>query len=306
MSDSGAAWLRALTEVEDSAFDGHADAQFAGVTAKLRARRTHRWVLGGLVGVAGAAATLALMAPSTAWMSDGPPRATIAVDHADPSSAERSVRSRPEPPRAAAERGADVRTVVPARPAPLDSPPGSTERRPTKPVRRAWVPTRKPAKPEPEQPRWRIDIRDGHAAQALDTMDGQTWVDFLRRATAEELLAVAHAARGAKRTKRARGALSEIRDRFPQDELAERATFLLGRVEAELALDPDAAHQWFARYVREFPEGQFVERARGRVLRALAHDGPERDAQRAAHDYLEHHPNGAYASLAERLIESKK
>ncbi len=132
-------------------------------------------------------------------------------------------------------------------------------------------------------------------------MDATQWSSFVRQASAEELLAMARAARAARRAAPARGALLEIRERFPDEAVAERATFLLGRVEGELAADSEAATRWFARYVREFPGGRFVEQARGRILSDLVRRGESVDVQRAARDYLEHHPKGSYASLARRL-----
>ncbi len=118
--------------------------------------------------------------------------------------------------------------------------------------------------------------------------------------SAKELFAAAQAARKKGDAAAARAALLEIRRQHPDSPLVGRATFLLGRVELELGGDPAEANVWFERYVDEHPSGPLAGAARGRLLeRAAATQAPE--ARALAASYLEHHPDGHYAALAERL-----
>ena len=120
---------------------------------------------------------------------------------------------------------------------------------------------------------------------------------------ARTLLQRANGARAERRAEDARRTLLELRRRFPGDPAAEHATFLLGRVEHELARDRAAADEWFARYVAEYPDGQFAAAARGRLLRSKTRQGSDMtQARAAASDYLAHHPDGSYAELARRTL----
>lgn len=301
MTDPTTPWLRTLAQVEDTRFEERADAQYAAVVATLRARKLRRWALGGAVGLVAVAAGVMLWVPNPASQRSANPTATAAVDYAEPPGEDGVARPSPERSRPAA--------VVPAE---ASKPPASTPL-PAETATQRMAPRKTPVKvrerdvpkssdrPGLATPSWRSQLRDGEVAAALTDMDAATWSSFLRLATAQELLAIAHAARAAKRTPRARAALNEIHDRFSEDKLADQATFLLARVEGELASNDAAAARWFARYVREFPKGQFVDQARGRILSDLVKRGKTADAQRAALDYLSNHPKGAYAGLAERL-----
>lgn len=120
--------------------------------------------------------------------------------------------------------------------------------------------------------------------------------------SAKDLLARAQKARADRRTDDARTALSELRARFPGSEAAEQATFLLGRVEHELAGNRARAREWFSRYVAEYPSGRFVASARGRILKDLEVHGSQSEVAAAARDYVEHHPDGPYRDLADRVL----
>lgn len=122
------------------------------------------------------------------------------------------------------------------------------------------------------------------------------------RPSAEELLARAQKARAERRADDARTALSELRSRFPKSEAAEQATFLLGRVEYELAGNRARAREWFSRYVAEYPSGRFVASARGRILKDLDVHGSQAEVAAAAREYVEHHPDGPYRDLADRVL----
>ena len=120
--------------------------------------------------------------------------------------------------------------------------------------------------------------------------------------SAKDLLARAQKARADRRTDDARAALTELRSRFPNSDAAEQATFLLGRVEHELAGNRARATEWFSRYVSEYPSGRFVASARGRILKDLETHGSQSEVAAAAREYVEHHPDGPYRDLADRVL----
>ena len=125
-------------------------------------------------------------------------------------------------------------------------------------------------------------------------------------ASAKDLLARAQKARADRRTDDARTALSDLRSRFPNSDAAEQATFLLGRVEYELAGDRARAREWFSRYVAEYPGGRFVASARGRILKDLEMHGSQSEVAAAAREYVEHHPDGPYRDLADRVLADEE
>ena len=95
--------------------------------------------------------------------------------------------------------------------------------------------------------------------------------------------------------------LLELRRRFPRSTDAKRAAFYLGRV-CERGSRPDDAVKWYREYLDTSAKGSFAAQARGRLLRVLSQHGQHKDAVVAAREYLEHHPDGAYEPLANRLV----
>ncbi|MCH9681194.1 MAG: hypothetical protein K0V04_07170 [Deltaproteobacteria bacterium] len=123
-----------------------------------------------------------------------------------------------------------------------------------------------------------------------------------RLVTAAGLLERAQQARARRDAADARAALTQLRRRFPEHPAAEQATFLLGRVEHELARRPDQAQRWFRAYVDRYPHGRFVSQARGRIVRHHATDPSSQLARRAAADYLAHHEAGPFAETARGIL----
>ena len=174
----------------------------------------------------------------------------------------------------------------------------------------AWAGTERasghaePKRPEPEPPRKsnRAIVHDEPPRQPEAKPEPVHRPKPTPSVSARDLLARAQQARADRRAEDARAALTEIRSRFPNSEAAEQATFLLGRVEHELAGDARAAREWFTRYVAEYPEGRFAGSARGRILRELDAHGDRGDATAAARAYVQHHPDGPYRDLADRVL----
>lgn len=314
-------WLKELARAGLEETDHRPDEQFAAITAALDRRRARR-----LVAAAASVAALAATAAIVAWTPRGAPSApaaelyfsTAAWTDQSPqprvtqaSVPTRSLRPAHEgsmsavvnEPAAAVAPGAEAAMSRSSDDALVESSdkPGKNARaddgRRTEPP--AMV---RPPKPPPA-PQRRAHQDGGDASVALAAMDDAKFERFIAAASADELLQIAHDARAERAVPRARTALLAIRERFAEHDAAHQATFLLGRVEAELAKKPRRAASWFARYVREYPQGPLVGQARGRLVAHYAKAGRTAEARAAARDYLDHHARGPYAELASALLE---
>jgi TolA-binding protein len=123
----------------------------------------------------------------------------------------------------------------------------------------------------------------------------------LERNSAEDVRALADAARYLHRTELAVRSLTVVRARFPGSHHSAAAAFLLGRT-YENAEQPQAARRFYELYERESPNGEFAAEALAGRMRIIASiDG--KDASRAiAQQYLERYPRGVHAKTARQLL----
>ncbi len=120
----------------------------------------------------------------------------------------------------------------------------------------------------------------------------------LTRSPLADLVALADAARYARRSDVARRALVAQRERFPMTTAARTAAFLLGRLSEG---EPEEAIGWYDRYLREAPNGEFADEALGRKLIAVQRSSGAAGARPIAEQYLRRFPRGAYATRAREL-----
>jgi hypothetical protein len=120
----------------------------------------------------------------------------------------------------------------------------------------------------------------------------------LTRSSLADLVALADAARYARRPDVARRALVAQRERFPFATAARTAAFLLGRLSEG---EPEAAVGWYDRYLREAPNGEFAAEALGRKLVTVQRSSGGESARPIAEEYLRRFPRGAYAARAREL-----
>jgi TolA-binding protein len=123
------------------------------------------------------------------------------------------------------------------------------------------------------------------------------------QATLGELVALADAARYAKRHDIAQAALSAQRSRFAGSSSARTAAFLLGRLADDAGSQAEAL-KWYDRYLREAPSGPLAPEALGRkmiALRSLKSDA----AREVAQEYLRRFPDGPYRARALELTATK-
>jgi hypothetical protein len=116
-------------------------------------------------------------------------------------------------------------------------------------------------------------------------------------ASADELRALADAARFTGRPALAQRALLAIRSRFPGTKAATAATFVLGRMLD--GTDTRAAVTWYDRYIAE--GGPLAAEAAGRRMLALQRAGDGDASRKAATEYLRRFPDGPYAKQAREL-----
>jgi TolA-binding protein len=123
------------------------------------------------------------------------------------------------------------------------------------------------------------------------------------QASLSDLVALADAARYAKRLDVAQAALSAQRSRFPGSGSAHTAAFLLGRL-ADDSGNQTQALEWYDRYLREAPSGPLAPEALGRKMIALRSSQPDA-ARSVAQEYLRRFPDGPYRARALELTATK-
>jgi hypothetical protein len=145
-------------------------------------------------------------------------------------------------------------------------------------------------------------VRAGAFEQVVEAATQAGLAQTLERNSAEDVRALADAARYLHRTELAVRSLTVLRARFPGSHHSPAAAFLLGRT-YENAEQPQAARRFYELYERESPNGEFAAEAlAGRMRVAASSDGAA--AGRAlAQQYLERYPRGVHAKTARHLLQ---
>jgi hypothetical protein len=193
-----------------------------------------------------------------------------------------------------------------AAPSPPTEPPSSavTDAGALQPEARAPLPSSNGAvrvhKPRPAQVSWSSKVASGKFAEVLGAAEARGLDVVYRRASMDDLEALADAARYAQRPSVARDALLAMRRRFPGSKPAKQAAFLLGRlVEDETA---PSALQWYERYLVEEPRGVHASQALGRKMLILYRRGDVAAATVIAREYLTRFPEGPHAPSARKIV----
>ncbi|MEO8181848.1 MAG: FecR domain-containing protein [Deltaproteobacteria bacterium] len=179
---------------------------------------------------------------------------------------------------------------APRAPAPRSSAPSA----PSHAVRRA-------ASTGPARVSGAVLARAGKPRDAVAAAERAGLEDIYASASAESLLDLARAARGAGRADVERSALLACRKRAPGQATAAQAAYLLGR-----ASPPSEAVTWFETYLNEQPSGLLAREASGRRLESSLATADRSGAMRAAAHYLAAYPEGPHASMARRTLRSGK
>jgi len=148
--------------------------------------------------------------------------------------------------------------------------------------------------------RWAAALANGRFGEILDEAQDLGLDHAYATSIADDLAALADAARYLRRYDAARGALVAERRRFPSSDHARAAAFSLGRL-AEAQRDPRSALTWFETYLTEAWDGVYASEALGRKM-LLVEQLEGTDAARPIADlYLRRFPSGTYADPARTL-----
>lgn len=144
--------------------------------------------------------------------------------------------------------------------------------------------------------------REGRHAEVLRLARGRGVAPLSEQATAADLMLLADAARLSGEASLARDVLLVLRARFPADNRAATAGFLLGRIAFERAEYREAT-RWFALYLEEASAGPLAGEALLRLAQGRAELGDAEGSRQAAQRYLELYPSGPLVEQARRLAD---
>lgn len=146
-------------------------------------------------------------------------------------------------------------------------------------------------------------MRAGAFARVIELATAAGLSQTLERGSADDVRALADAARYLHRTDLALRGLTVLRTRFPGTHHGNAAAFLLGRTYENAAQQADA-RRFYELYLRESPSGEFAAEAlAGRMRMVAALWGPDA-AQPIAEEYLKRFPRGVHAAAAKRLAHA--
>ncbi|HET6283152.1 MAG TPA: tetratricopeptide repeat protein [Polyangia bacterium] len=160
-----------------------------------------------------------------------------------------------------------------------------------------------PPSPKVAPPNWAERVAAGDFETVLASARADGIQRCLTERPAEDLFALADAARYAGNRKLAIQALLKVRGRFPHAAEAKTAAFLLGRLSEQQEAHA-AAVEWFNRYLEEAPKGPYAGLAFGHKMLLVGKVGGRVNGEELARDYLARYPDGPYAGAARDLLKN--
>jgi ferric-dicitrate binding protein FerR (iron transport regulator) len=151
---------------------------------------------------------------------------------------------------------------------------------------------------------WARELAAGHLDRILAEAERAGLSATLERASGEDLLALADAARYRRRMDLARQALLAERRRFPGSPRALDAAFLLGSVEEASDHGLARAIEWYEEYLNRVPAGTYASEALGRKMTLTSKLQGASQARPIAEEYLRRFPNGTYAGPARAFLRA--
>jgi hypothetical protein len=149
--------------------------------------------------------------------------------------------------------------------------------------------------------RWGDELLRGQWDRILGDVERTGLQATLDKASSEDLLVLADAARYRRRTDWARAALLAARRRFPTSPRSLDALFLLGRVEETQEHGGARAIAWYDEYLARAPTGAYAAEALGRKMTLTSEIAGPADVRPIAEEYLRRFPQGSYAGSARAL-----
>ena len=144
-------------------------------------------------------------------------------------------------------------------------------------------------------------VRAGAFEQVVTAATKAGLAQTLAHNSAEDVRALADAARYLHRTELAVRSLTVLRTRFPGSHHSAAAAFLLGRT-YENAEQPQAARRFYELYERESPSGEFAAEALAGRMRTVASMEGDAAGRVIAQQYLDRYPRGVHAKTARQLL----
>jgi hypothetical protein len=164
------------------------------------------------------------------------------------------------------------------------------------------APSERPARKPDGERRWAAALAAGHLDRILAEAEHAGLKATLERASSDDLLALADAARYRRRMDLAREALLAARRRFPGSPRALDAAFRLGRVEEASDGGLGRAVEWYDEYLTQAPTGTYASEALGRKMTLTSKLGGA--ARPLAEEYLRRFPSGTYAGPARAFVRA--
>lgn len=157
-----------------------------------------------------------------------------------------------------------------------------------------------PAKPRLEEQSWPELARRGRFGEIVVQAKARGIETCLRSASAEDLRALADAARYAGDTSVAQRSLETLRTRFSGSPNGRAAAFLLGRI-LESRGNWAGADRWYRVYLRESPHAELSADALAGRMRVASSGARPAEAKALAAEYLGRYPHGVDVELARKL-----
>jgi TolA-binding protein len=149
-----------------------------------------------------------------------------------------------------------------------------------------------------------VALAAGHLDRILAEAEHAGLKATLDRASSDDLLALADAARYRRRMDLARDALLAERRRFPDSPRSLDAAFRLGRVEEASDRGLARAIEWYDEYLTRAPTGTYASEALGRKMTLMSKLGGTSRARPFAEEYLRRFPGGTYAGPARAFVRA--
>ena len=147
---------------------------------------------------------------------------------------------------------------------------------------------------------WQAELANGEFETIVRQAQHVGLESCLGEARAADLAVLADAARYGRHDDIARRALLTQRRRFPLSAAATDAAFLLGRLEEAEQHAVDAI-EWYGRYLADAAMGTYASEALGRKMTLTQRLYGEDRARDLAREYVDHFPQGTYATRARSL-----
>jgi TolA-binding protein len=162
----------------------------------------------------------------------------------------------------------------------------------------------RPSPSAPEEARrasWLELVRRGQFSAVVEAARTRGLDATIAGANAEDLRALADAARYAGEAVLAERTLRSIRQRFSGSRESAAAAFLLGRTE-ENAGDLAGADRWYETYLGEARSGELAADALAGRMRVAGPLRGEEAARALAQEYLRRYPRGVHAARAKKIV----